>query len=211
MIKILANIISGVFYPLFMPLYVYVMYSYLMFNEFIRGTSFFLSATFMVVVFSIIIPVIGFLVYFFIKQDFSDVFMKNQKNRPVPYLICLFSYLIMILVFNKHEYLYMYSYCLVGAFVALFFVFLINFSWKISIHTTALGAVFVLGIFYSICTSTNPYWFFVVILLISGLVGSSRIYLKSHSLSQVISGFCLGIFSGSVPLVLLFLSSLNFF
>jgi membrane-associated phospholipid phosphatase len=40
---------------------------------------------------------------------------------------------------------------------------------------------------------TNPYYMFMGLFLIAGLVGTSRLILRRHTLYQVIAGFLLGL------------------
>ena len=39
----------------------------------------------------------------------------------------------------------------------------------------------------------NPTWWICLILLLAGLVGTSRIILKQHTLSQVVTGYLVGL------------------
>ena len=41
----------------------------------------------------------------------------------------------------------------------------------------------------------NPYWAFIIVLLIAGLLGGARIQLKKHPPAQVYAGFGLGFIS----------------
>ena len=38
----------------------------------------------------------------------------------------------------------------------------------------------------------NPYWAFIIVFIIAGLLGTSRIFLRKHTPMQVYAGFCLG-------------------
>lgn len=40
--------------------------------------------------------------------------------------------------------------------------------------------------------NSNPYFMFMGLFIIAGLVGTSRLILKRHTLAQVIAGFLLG-------------------
>ena len=70
---------------------------------------------------------------------------------------------------------------------------LINIWWKISTHTAAIGGVTGALIAFSILFMFNPIWWLCLVILLAGMVGTSRIILRQHSLSQVIAGFFVGL------------------
>ena len=71
-------------------------------------------------------------------------------------------------------------------------VFWINLYWKISLHGIGWGA-FVSMLFIMTSISSNMYLiYFLVSILMSGIVGWARLKLKSHSESQVYVGFTVG-------------------
>ena len=69
----------------------------------------------------------------------------------------------------------------------------INVWWKISTHTAAIGGVTGSLIAFSLLLSFDPMWWLCLTLVVSGMVGSSRMILRQHSLEQVTSGFFLGL------------------
>ena len=80
---------------------------------------------------------------------------------------------------------------------------LINVWWKISTHTAAIGGVagslFVFGELFGF----NPVWWLCLVLILAGILGSSRIILRQHSLSQVVAGFLVGMVCSILGLVYL--------
>jgi membrane-associated phospholipid phosphatase len=80
---------------------------------------------------------------------------------------------------------------------------LINVWWKISTHTAAIGgvagALFVFGELFGF----NPVWWLCVVLILAGILGTSRMILRQHSLLQVIVGFVVGIVCSVVGLIYL--------
>jgi membrane-associated phospholipid phosphatase len=65
--------------------------------------------------------------------------------------------------------------------------------WKISTHTAAIGgvagALFVFGEFFAF----NPVWWLSLVFVLAGLLGTSRMILRQHSLLQVVAGFIVGL------------------
>ena len=73
---------------------------------------------------------------------------------------------------------------------------LINVWWKISTHTAAIGGFAGALVAFSILFAFNPIWWFCLVILIAGLVGSSRMILRQHTLTQVVVGFLVGVVLG---------------
>jgi hypothetical protein len=101
------------------------------------------------------------------------------------------------------------SFFILGATIAIFLALLINSFTKISLHTIGSGGLFA-GILFMIhewsygqITLRIPWTFvsieisdlmiMVIVTLIAGLVGSSRLHLKSHEPVEVYGGYFVGI------------------
>ena len=80
---------------------------------------------------------------------------------------------------------------------------LINVWWKISTHTAAIGgvagALFVFGEFFAF----NPVWWLSLVFVLAGLLGTSRMILRQHSLLQVVAGFIVGLICSILGLLYL--------
>ena len=72
---------------------------------------------------------------------------------------------------------------------------LINVWWKISTHTAAIGGVAGALIAFSIIFMFNPVSWLSFVLILAGMVGSSRMILRQHTLTQVVAGFGVGLAS----------------
>ena len=68
----------------------------------------------------------------------------------------------------------------------------INIGWKISTHTAAIGGVAGSLIAFAEKFSFNPVWWLCLVLILAGILGSARMILRQHSLSQVLVGFTVG-------------------
>ena len=68
----------------------------------------------------------------------------------------------------------------------------INVWWKISTHTAAIGGVAGALVSYSVAFNFNPLWWLCLVLMMAGAVGSARMILRQHTLSQVVTGFLIG-------------------
>ncbi len=83
---------------------------------------------------------------------------------------------------------------MIAASIAIMLIaILITLIWKISAHMFGIGGIIggVMSISYFVERS-NPYYLFMILLIIAGMIGTSRLILKRHTLGQVIGGFLLG-------------------
>ena len=84
---------------------------------------------------------------------------------------------------------------LMAALVIQILCALINVWWKISTHTAAIGGVAGALIAFSIIFMFNPVSWLCFVLILAGMVGSSRMILRQHTLTQVVAGFGVGLAS----------------
>lgn len=188
--RVFANCISFLFHPLLMVTYGIVlalMFSFLAIypssiKMLIAGGTFISTA---------VIP--GLFIYLLVRNGAAgDIELSDRKERLVPYLIIITSILVCIFFLYKMLMPLWLLAMLIGACVALVIALVINFYWKISAHAIGIGGLLggVMGV--ARIHMINPYWAFMGVLLIAGLVGTSRIFLRRHTPMQVYAGFSLG-------------------
>jgi membrane-associated phospholipid phosphatase len=70
---------------------------------------------------------------------------------------------------------------------------LITSFWKISAHQTAMGGwVAVVAVLSTKFTSEPLFYYLLLIILLSGLFGTARLYLNAHRPAEIYGGFLLG-------------------
>ena len=70
---------------------------------------------------------------------------------------------------------------------------LVNLRWKVSTHSAAIGGVVGALIAFSFLFTFNPTWWLFFLFFMAGLVGTSRMILRQHTLIEVSMGFLIGI------------------
>lgn len=191
--KSISSVISTVFQPLLMPTYgVLLLFAYTYFGA--MYTHRFWQIITPVLFFSFVIPAV--LIYMLLKMGvISDLSLKVRKERFFPYLITLLSYSAMIIYYHRMN-MPGWFMMIMGASVAIMIIaILITFKWKISAHMFGIGGL--TGGAMAVCyfvERSNPYLMFMGLFVLAGLIGTSRLILKRHTLSQVIAGFLLGYF-----------------
>ena len=80
----------------------------------------------------------------------------------------------------------------IGALVVQVTCAIINIWWKISTHTAAIGGVAGALFVFADIFGFNPVWWFCLVFTVAGILGTARMILRQHSLSQVAGGFGIG-------------------
>ncbi len=81
---------------------------------------------------------------------------------------------------------------LLGTFLTTVGVFMATIFFKMSMHTAAWGGVIAFAIICTFMMLSNALFFLLAAVLIGGIVGTSRLWLKAHNPPQVYSGFIVG-------------------
>ena len=82
---------------------------------------------------------------------------------------------------------------LLGASLSVFMSFFFNLFFKIRLHTVGVGNFIAIGLLLALSSGFNLEIPLMLIIIIAGLVGSARIYLKAHRSGEVYSGYMVGI------------------
>ena len=189
--KSISHVISTVFQPLLMPTYgVMLLFMYTYFG--VAYSNRFWHIVTPIMLFSFVIP--GILIYLLLRIGLiSDLSLKVRKERFYPYFITLLSYSAMVVFYYKAQMPIWFITMMAGSIAIMIIAILITLVWKISAHMFGIGGL--VGGVMSVCyyvEHSNPYWLFIGLFLLAGSIGTSRLILKRHTLSQVIAGFLLG-------------------
>lgn len=126
----------------------------------------------------------------------TDLHMSSRQERYIPYIVSITTsgiVLLLISLFDGPDYL---SCLTVLNIIVLILLGLVNTVWLISIHTASVSAAaFVIGLVFG-------WWAAAVFSPFLIMVCWARLYLRRHTLGQVVAGLLLG-FSGVGGLALL--------
>ena len=125
-------------------------------------------------------------------QGWTSHELGRKERRLVPYIISIVCYFACFFWMEYRNTPRVISIIVVVALTIQMVCALINIWWKISTHTAAIGGVAGGLISYSIVFSFNPLWWLCFVLILAGAVGTARMILRQHSLSQVVTGFLVG-------------------
>ena len=125
-------------------------------------------------------------------QGWTSHELGRKERRLVPYIISIVCYFACFFWMEYRNTPRIISIIVVVALTIQMVCALINIWWKISTHTAAIGGVAGGLVSYSIAFSFNPLWWLCFVLILAGAVGTARMILRQHSLSQVVGGFLVG-------------------
>lgn len=204
--KTFSQIVTWVFLPLFAPIYI------LLLSFIIPSTSkVFYSfdsmyalpydakkaVVSMFFVFCVLAPSV---IYLELRRRklISNLEMDQRKERLIPIIVmlvfCLLVYLLLLFkVGNAYVPKYLFSLPLSGVCVTALFA-LLNFRWKLSIHSGAMGIIFGFFVAYFLAMEESYTILFILIALISGFVMMARMFLGKHSLFEVVLGWLTAVF-----------------
>ncbi len=188
------KIISYVFQPLLMPTFGMILLMQIpLFQLFPNLYLYRLIAITGTFLFTGIFPAIPIFMMMS-RGQVKDMFISRREERTIPYLFSFLAYVFWVLfLWRTLQFPMEFVIIGIGVVVALICMVFINLKWKISAHAAGMGGLVGCILTVSYFVSINPLGIIILSLLISGLVAISRIYLKAHTLMQVLGGFCLGV------------------
>ena len=195
-LKVFAKLISWILHPVFVPVYVIWFLVYLhptFFSGFTADQKWrtiiicFLNLVFFPLFSVVLLKAVGFI---------ESIFLRTQKDRIIPYIACGIFFFWAYTVFKQQElYPRIIPAFILGIFLASVAGLLSNIYFKISMHALGMGGW--LGIFAVIISTGTMVmsWPFAIVLLLTGLVCSSRMLLSSHTQKDIYIGLLGGFIS----------------
>lgn len=193
-LRFFAHLFSVLFHPLFIPLYLVYFLLYIhptAFVGFSASDSFktliivALNLAFFPLISVLLLKAVGFV---------ESLLLKTQKDRIIPYIACGIFFFWTYTVFKEQsQYPSILTKYVFGLFLSSSAALLANIYFKVSMHAIGLGGW--LGLFGIMAFNNSMLmtWPLCIVLLITGLTASSRLYLKSHSAFDIYAGLFIGI------------------
>lgn len=121
-----------------------------------------------------------------------DILMPNNRDRIIPLLFTSVFYYIGFILLSKIHFIPIFKLYMIASVLLIVALLLISFKWNISIHMAAIGAVTATFFALSFRGGVNPVNAIVIVVIVSGLVGTARLVLNKNNLLQVAAGYILG-------------------
>lgn len=191
----LSHLISWVMVPMLMPVYgILLIFGLSILNYTAIGTRLWFAA----IVFGINVLVPALIVILLKRIGIvQDLGLNGRRERLIPYIVSIFALIgTAWFLASRHAPSWVWLFYIGGAAGGVINL-IINFRWKISAH--AAGVAGIVALLIRIASDGFPkadviVWLLLWILL-AGLTGSARLYLRRHTFWQVMAGYAVGFLS----------------
>ncbi|ADV49333.1 hypothetical protein I2486_10235 [Cellulophaga sp. E16_2] len=189
--KAFLKFIAYALHPVFIPLYGSLIY----FQVTRKYTSLEMQIGNLLPIFilSVIIPIISFLILRNIGIV-NSLAMSTIKERKYPIYISIILLFMIIYKVIPNNYTIELYYYFIGLVIALFTVLVLLFArFSNSIHMVGIGSLIMYMINLSVHFEINLTLSISVLILLGGLLASSRLYFRTHSKLEIVGGLLLGV------------------
>ena len=195
-IKNIAKLVSFIFHPVFIPIYVmgfllyvhpYVFAGFNSWNKKIVLIQSLAMFTFFPLVTVLLLRGLKFI---------DTIYLKTQRDRIIPYTACMIWYFWVAYVwFNLPDFPIEPVYYAGGIFIASFAGLMGNVVMKVSMHTVALGVSLTFLFILAFTGEISFGIYLAVAVLIAGLVSTARLLSSDHTNKEIYTGLVLGALS----------------
>lgn len=194
-----ARLISLVFTPFYLPIVGLIVLFWLSYLNLLPW-GYKLFVLLLVYVFTVFLPTS--IIHFYRRyHGWSLLEFGQRERRMIPYAISIACYLTCVYIMDSMHIPHFMSNIVTVALFLQILCAIINIWWKISTHTAAIGAMTGALFAFAEIFSFNPVWWLCLMIVIAGLLGTSRMVLRQHTLPQVTVGYLIGIVTGALGIV----------
>ena len=196
-----ARVVSLVFTPFYLPILGLIALFTLSYLRMMPWPYKF-QVLIMVYLFTVLLPTV--LIHFYRRyQGWTLIQLGNKERRMVPYVISILCYFACAYWMDSLHIPHFMSNIVTAALFIQIICALINVWWKISAHMAAIGGVAGALFVFAEVFAFNPVWWLCLVFIVAGILGTSRMILRQHSLLQVVIGFLVGIICAIVGIIFL--------
>lgn len=142
---------------------------------------------------TLLVPLLGLIGLRF-SEVINSLHMPNRNERIYPFALVSVFYSMTLLFFYWKLNIDQLLIVTLGLItVSLIVMTIITCFYKISAHQTAMGGwVAIVSVLSMSFNSDSMFYYLLLIIVLSGLIGTARLYLNAHRPSEVYAGFILG-------------------
>ena len=191
--RVFLKLISYIFHPLFVPIAGSIAYFQITPKyspEEIRN-----AILLPIFILTVIIPIITYLILKNLGL-INTIFAPTIKERKYPMYVNLLLLLLVVYKVIPNNFIAELHFYFLGLIVAsMTTLLLLLFKLKVSLHLLGMGSLFMFLVCLSIHFEINITIAVSILTLSTGLVTTSRLYLKAHSKPELLIGFLIGLVS----------------
>ena len=201
-LRIAAKIISYIFHPVFIPVYVTWFLIFVHPYLFAGFTPWLKTTTLMMAVLTFtFFPIVTVLLLKGLKF-IDNIYLHTQKDRVIPFLACMIWYFWLWYVwknFGKTSNaidipLEAVQFAL-AAFISTIIGLMVNIKMKVSLHAISTGVMVTLFLLMAFTQQLNFGIWLSIVLFITGLVCTARFIISDHTAQEIYGGLAVGVVS----------------
>ena len=195
-LRIVAKIISYIFHPLFIPVYLiwfYVKSQPHLFSGFSPR-----ERNFLIIRFGAIYTMFPLFTILLLKalKFVKSIYLKTQHERVFAYIICMVYYWWMWYVLhNQPEFAGDIVMLALAIFIVSILGLLANIVMKVSMHAMSVGVAITFLMIMGFSQDVSFTVYISIALLITGIVCTSRMIVSDHTAQEIYTGLFIGIIS----------------
>jgi hypothetical protein len=182
-----AKLLSIILHPVFVFSYLLIGLVFLT-PEFVyfRFNQHLLIAIAYIFINSVVIPV-GLLLL--VERN---IWLPGKTGRTSSLIIMAVAYSFMFYFLYKFHFPGIFLHYVAGCIAGFVLLIFINSAFKISFHTTAVGSAIALLFMLFLAYPPDLFWLLFGSLILAGISGSARLYLKAHTPMEIYTGYGFG-------------------
>ena len=189
--KKIFTLFSYLLHPVFIPLFGALVYLFCAENYLDTFPKYLLIIQ--ITLITVFIP-LTFLYFLKVIGRVDSIMVSDVSQRKIPLFVQIILVTLLVLKSvtfdNVPELFFFYLGGIVSAILAFVLLF---FKIKASIHTTGISSLTVFIIGLSLHENTNWMYSIALLILLNGILMSSRLIMKAHTVKELVLGFGLGI------------------
>ncbi len=197
-----ALFFSIVFHPVMLPTFFFIFACWMVPEILTPFSTFALQVRFLILIFitTMVIPVAMLSIHFALnkqKLSLNLLYLHERKARIYPffYTALFYSGITYMFYFNLHLNVFICSFIAMVSF-ALLLISFISLFYKISAHIMALTAVAGYLILLQLSLPDTDLLLSICVMIgITGITASSRLFLQAHTPAQILAGCFVGLLS----------------
>jgi hypothetical protein len=121
-----------------------------------------------------------------------DIQMASRKERILPMLFALISYYLGYMLLNKISAYPVFKVLMLASVIVIAGLLIISVKWDISAQMASIGGLS--GALFSLAfrTGINPVWAILLVVAVSGLIGTINLFNNKYNIWQTLGGYVLG-------------------
>lgn len=201
-VRVIASVISYIFHPVFVPVYIvafllyvhpFIFAGYTPKNKILVFAQAFMMLTFFPLVSVLLLKALKFI---------DSIYLHTQKDRVIPFIACMTWYFWLWYVWNNmgksdgaadmpREAVKL----ALAIFITTIIGLMVNIKMKISLHAIAIGVLVCFLVLLAVKEGLGFGLFISIGILVAGIVCTARFIVSDHTQAEVYSGLGVGIIS----------------